>query len=80
MEEIALHVKPFATDTNYVGQVPHEAQIGDTIVTIHGAPTPFVLRPTGDGFSLIDCCYVHGVMKGEALESDQFHSETIRIV
>jgi hypothetical protein len=38
---------------------------GDVICIFNGARTPFVLREKSLGYSLVGCCYVHGVMSGE---------------
>jgi hypothetical protein len=57
------------TRKGYVGLVPPLTMIGDVIVIIVGAQTPFVLRAAGTKRSkqLVGECYVHGVMDGEAL-------------
>jgi hypothetical protein len=58
------------TRKGYIGLVPIETKTGDEIAVFDGATVPFVLRQAekGDGaFYLIGECYVHGIMKGEAL-------------
>jgi hypothetical protein len=79
MRTLAAQAKPFTTATNYVGQVPHEPQIGESIVIIAGASKPFVLRPCGNEFSLkVVATYMSYKMRGLGVR--QVHPETIRIV
>jgi hypothetical protein len=47
--------------------VPEGAQIGDVVAILLGFPLPFVLRRHGEDWRIVGCCYVHGVMDGEAL-------------
>ena len=56
------------TSLGYVGLFPAQAQKGDVIVIIYGAPRPFVLRPKHEDYQLIGECYVHGIMDGEAMK------------
>ena len=58
------------TRKGYIGLVPIETKTGDEIAVFDGATVPFVLRQAEKGhgaFYLIGECYVHGIMKGEAL-------------
>jgi len=61
------------TEEGLVGLGPSNTEVGDFIVIIAGANTPFIVRPSqaGEGtagsFSLVGEAYVHGVMGGEAL-------------
>ena len=41
---------------------------GDIVCVLYGGKMPFVLRPWGGHFLLVGECYVHGLMKGEAME------------
>lgn len=48
---------------------PAAMQPGDVVAVFLGGPTPYVLRPVGDGsrkYMLVGECYVYGVMNGEA--------------
>ena len=56
------------TITGYMGLFPAQAQEGDAIAIIYGAPKFFVIRPKGQDYQLIGECYVHGIMDGEAME------------
>jgi hypothetical protein len=60
------------TSDKQVGLVSEQAQLGDAIAIVEGAPVPFVLREpngrsTGDRkvYNLIGDAYVLGVMRGE---------------
>jgi len=83
MDDVMMAVgdgRLFTTTAGYIGQAPHEAQEGDIVVVFNGAPTPFIMRPLGTSLRLICPCYVHGLMKGEALNSQSFKAEVIKIV
>ena len=46
--------------------VPPLCLTGDIICIVEGARTPFVLcNKESTSYSLVGCCYVHGVMEGE---------------
>lgn len=62
-----------------VGQVPPGTQKGDQICVFQGIPTPYVIRKSTDGehYTLLDGCYIDGVMNGEALEGVEL--EDIRL-
>lgn len=60
------------TEKGYVGLVPHDAVVGDSVVLVNGAAVPFVVRGCGDVerpylTTLVGECYIHGIMHGEAL-------------
>ncbi|KAI1287920.1 heterokaryon incompatibility protein-domain-containing protein [Xylaria venustula] len=54
-----------------MGTAPAAARIGDQIGVLLGCSMPLVLRKSGDGWTVIGECYVHGVMEGEVLESEK---------
>ncbi|RGP71260.1 Heterokaryon incompatibility protein [Fusarium longipes] len=57
-----------ATDIGLVGYVPMRAKKGDLVCILYGSEVPFVIRKKGQGkYSLVGECYMHGIMKGEAL-------------
>jgi hypothetical protein len=62
-----------------VGQVPPGTQKGDQICVFQGIKTPYVIRKSADGenYTLLDRCYIDGVMNGEALEGVEL--EDIRL-
>ena len=60
----------FATCGGRIGLGPSRAAPGDRLCVVWFCPTPYLLRPTGDGdgrFRLVGECYVHGLMYGEVL-------------
>ncbi|KAL8346338.1 hypothetical protein RB598_000306 [Gaeumannomyces tritici] len=48
--------------------VPPRAREGDIISVLGGAGMPFLLRPQGEAFELIGCCYVYGLMERGAVD------------
>ena len=64
------------TAQGYIGVVPAGAQEGDAIALISGGTVPFCLRnDQGDMYQLVGEAYIHGVMHGEA-----FNSEEVKIL
>ncbi|KAI1402484.1 heterokaryon incompatibility protein-domain-containing protein [Hypoxylon fuscum] len=59
------------TETGYMGMVPETVKLGDIIAVLHGCNFPVMLRPHRNGYHLIGECYVHGLMDGEAVLSEE---------
>jgi hypothetical protein len=60
--------KLFRTDHGHLGMGHASARPGDEAWILCGAPTPFLLRPLGDGrYRLVGETYVHGLMDGVGL-------------
>lgn len=62
--------KGFASEAGHVGLVPEATKLGDVVVVILGASTPFVLRPRLEPkgtYSYVGEAYCHGFMVGEAI-------------
>ncbi len=63
---------------------PAALEAGDVVCVLFGAKVPFCLRPIGGGrYLLVGECYVHGLMKGEAmgmLERDELHENVFGLV
>jgi hypothetical protein len=59
----------FSTPEGYAGFGPPLMQKEDFVCLIHGAATPFLLWPCGDGqtYRLVGACYIHELMNGEGL-------------
>ncbi|PVH73632.1 HET-domain-containing protein [Cadophora sp. DSE1049] len=78
---ILLSYRLCATQNGLFGLVPLSTQVGDTVCLFHGAAMPFVIRPSADkeAFQLVGGCYVHGLMKGEALRSPLWKEEEISL-
>jgi hypothetical protein len=47
---------------------PAALEEGDIICVLYGCKMPFCLRPIGNRYILVGECYVHGLMKGDALD------------
>lgn len=58
----------FITDNNCMGIGCKYAQPGDQICVLFGVRMPVILRPVGDHYRFLGLCYVHELMKGEAME------------
>ncbi|PVH72680.1 HET-domain-containing protein [Cadophora sp. DSE1049] len=66
------------TESGFVGLVPMGSRVGDLVVVFGGGAMPFVLRPSEEieaGFRLVGGCYVHGLMRGEAVPSPLWKEE-----
>lgn len=77
---IILSYRLCATQNGFVGLVPLSTRVGDTICVFNGGAMPFVLRESTEhkGWSrLVGGCYIHGMMKGEALRSQRWKEEDI---
>jgi hypothetical protein len=62
--------RPFVTDNYYLGLGPDYLQKGNLVVIFLGGLVPHIIREVEDGFfELVGECYVHGMMKGESMES-----------
>jgi hypothetical protein len=65
----------FISKRGYLGTVPEETQLGDSIHILCAAKTPMILRAGKvlindrnlNGFQVVGDAYVHGIMNGEAL-------------
>ncbi|KAH8894390.1 hypothetical protein GQ53DRAFT_717120 [Thozetella sp. PMI_491] len=65
------------TRDGLLGLVPAEAEAGDVIAVLLGAPVPQVLRLQANGsYRLVGECYIRGIMDGEALThlADELHA------
>jgi hypothetical protein len=56
------------TKKGYYVLGPKVMEEGDVVCVLYGGKMPFVLRPWGRYFLLVGECYVHGLMKGEAID------------
>ncbi|KAF2665062.1 hypothetical protein BT63DRAFT_459683 [Microthyrium microscopicum] len=67
----------------YARLFPLSAKPGDKIAILHGCNVPFLLRRVESDkkeFFLVGECYVHGIMLGEAFESELFPVEDISLI
>ncbi|ENH69448.1 Heterokaryon incompatibility protein 6, OR allele [Fusarium oxysporum f. sp. cubense race 1] len=61
------------TENGMIGLVPLLAEAGDQIYVLNGGAVPFVLRKGKrllNGRRLVGECYIHGLMNGEAIQSE----------
>ncbi|KAE9369166.1 HET-domain-containing protein [Stipitochalara longipes BDJ] len=68
------------TDTGYVGMVPIDTEVGNSVYIFAGGPLPFILRPNKEvqsKYQVVGGCYIHGVMKGELVNSGRWEEEDI---
>jgi hypothetical protein len=74
---VGVEVRLFYTTTKgYMGWIPDEARQDDLIGLLFGGHAPFVLRPIQDGtYRMLGACYVHGIMRGEAMGSEEWIEE-----
>lgn len=69
------------TARGYVGAVPISTKSGDSVFVLPGAPVPFILRARSDGkFTLVGEAYVHGIMQGEAFDSQPLTAGEVVLV
>ena len=54
-----------------MGLAPAEARVGDKICILLWGQVPYVVREQDDHYVLIGECYVHSIMKGEALQGTE---------
>ncbi len=71
------------TTRGYYVLGPAALETGDTVCVLFGAKVPFCLRPVDERFLLVGECYVHGLMKGEAMDmlaQNELHEKVFDIV
>ncbi|KAI0852756.1 heterokaryon incompatibility protein-domain-containing protein [Daldinia vernicosa] len=69
------------TRRGYLGLFPRETQDGDTVCILKGCHVPFIVRVSNAAtVRLVGECYVHGIMRGEAMHTEGFRWETITII
>ncbi|KAG8531870.1 uncharacterized protein KY384_003506 [Bacidia gigantensis] len=68
------------TKQGYIGWVPSSAKEGDRICLLLGGQVPYVVRPhkkrKGE-WQFLGEAYVHGIMRGEAMQREGLNVETI---
>ena len=56
------------TENGRMGLGPAATRAGDAVAILPGCDTPLILRESGDGWTVVGECYIHGVMYGEVVE------------
>ena len=78
----------FISRKGYIGLGPSHLSSGDRVYILNGGTTPFALRrkpppPPGQSLdsrcSFVGACYVHGIMDGEAVHSDDPREKVVLI-
>ena len=63
----------FVTKTGYMGIASQGTQEGDSIVVVKNVGYPFLMRKCASGrYRYLSLAYVHGIMHGESLASNEF--------
>ncbi|KAE9367294.1 HET-domain-containing protein [Stipitochalara longipes BDJ] len=66
-----VHRYPFSlfiTEDNNLGIGARNARAGDHVCLLYGGKLPFLLRPAGAQWKLMEVCYMNGVMHGEVIK------------
>ena len=69
--EPTLQRRLVRTINGYLGLVPSDARVGDSIAILKGGQLPFILRPRGASWELVGPSYIHGIMYGEAFDEER---------
>jgi len=56
------------TENGYIGLAPIHCKLGDQVCVLHGCSVPLVLREGHGVVKLVGEAYVHGLMRGEAVQ------------
>ena len=68
---LSLRSCSFVTYGGYLGRSTknsHDVKPVDVCCVLFGGSEPFILRPAGDYFTLVDWAYIHGAVKGEFID------------
>ena len=60
----------FGTQKGYFGLGPADLAEGDLVCVLFGCSVPHLLRKKGNGYLLVGEAYVHGIMDGEAIDTE----------
>ncbi|KAM5383485.1 hypothetical protein ACJZ2D_002178 [Fusarium nematophilum] len=70
------------SEDGYIGLAGAEAQEGDVVCILASCNSPVVLRPEGDNYLFVGCCFVLGLLHGEVaalVDSGRGTVEVIKI-
>jgi hypothetical protein len=69
-----------STINDRLGSTPHNAEAGDIVCVFYGGNLPYVIRRCGEGqYKFIGDCYLHGFMRGAAMELDSETQEFVLV-
>ncbi len=69
-QKVAQGRRFFTTLSGYMGIGPPHMRSGDLVCVFLGGRRPWVIRQDGPEYSLVGECYVHGIMNGEFMETE----------
>ena len=72
----------FNTIEGDLGQGSFQQRAGDQVWVLENGRVPFLLRPCSDptNFTLVQECYLHGIMNGELLRSGSLEYKPVKLV
>jgi hypothetical protein len=70
MEGLFRFLSLFKTSDGSLGMGPRQLKQDDVLCILPGGEAPLVLRPSGQHYTLVGPCYLHGLMNGEAVGDD----------
>ncbi|KAK2754362.1 hypothetical protein FQN54_007006 [Arachnomyces sp. PD_36] len=82
-DAVYKHRRIFLTSKHYLGIGPSELKEGDKVMLVAGADQPFIFRSAAKGSEvvrLIGGSYIHGIMNGEALDSEDVNFKSVRVI
>ena len=71
-----LRRKIVRTEAGYLGLASNTTEVGDSVMICKGSSVPLIMRRNQEdgSFRLIGDAYVHGIMRGEAFQTDKCHT------
>jgi hypothetical protein len=80
---LITNLKRFSnTKKGHLALMPADTRRGDIVAILFDCDLPVVLRPRERQYTFVGCCYVHGIMEGQAmagLDRGEFTAETFDI-
>lgn len=80
---LITNLKRFSnTKKGHLALMPADTRRGDIVAILFDCDLPVVLRPRERQYAFVGCCYVHGIMEGQAmagLDKGEFTAETFDI-
>lgn len=80
---LITNLKRFSsTKKGHLALMPADTRRGDIVAILFDCDLPVVLRPRERQYAFVGCCYVHGIMEGQAmagLDKGDFTAETFDI-
>ncbi|PKS05437.1 hypothetical protein jhhlp_008813 [Lomentospora prolificans] len=68
-------------ESGHIGLFPRYARVGDLVCVFRGFHVPFVIRLREDGrYTFLAECYLHGIMNGEIMKSEEIKEEPVALV